>query len=161
MAADNSHSGGKLEAPTMQNTSKSTTPRQETRSLTSLDPTDMSLETLPITQILYHQFTYAMSGPEQVWFAVYCDSADAMSLSVDDFAFPDGTTQGFDEGTPGVPGHWPSFNQYVYGTTTDQWVSATSGSYPTCTPPEGTYMAEYISWSISSGTPPNSMAQSL
>jgi len=104
------------------------------------------------TDTLWHQFTYAMAGPEQVWFAVYCDSADALRLSVDDFAFPDGTTEGFEGGTPGIPGHWPSFDQYVYGTTTDQWLSVTSGSSPTCTPPEGTYMAKYNSYSISSGS---------
>jgi hypothetical protein len=46
----------------------------------------------------WHQFTYYLSSPEQVWFAVYCDSADALRFSVDDFAFPDGTIQGFNEG---------------------------------------------------------------
>ena len=70
---------------------------------------------------------------------------------LDDITFPDGSFEGFEGGTPGVAGHWPSFNQYIYGTTTDQWFAVTSGSSPTCTPPEGTYMAEYNSYSISSG----------
>jgi hypothetical protein len=65
--------------------------------------------------------------------------------------FPDGSFEGFEGGTPGVAGHWPSFNQYVYGTTTDQWNAVTTGTSPTCTPPEGTYMARYNSYSISSG----------
>jgi hypothetical protein len=100
----------------------------------------------------WHQFTYTMTTPGQVWFAVYCDSADALRLSVDDFVFPDGSTEGFESGTaPGTPGHWASFNQFVYGTTTDQWLSVTSGSSPSCTPPEGTKMAEYNSYNILSG----------
>ncbi len=98
----------------------------------------------------WHQFTYYMSSPEQVWFAVYIDSADALRLSVDDFAFPDGTTQGFDEGTPGVPGHWPGWDIINYGVP-DQWFGVTSGLYPTCSPPEGTTMAEYNSWNIVAG----------
>jgi len=101
--------------------------------------------------VLWHQFTYTMTTSEQVWFAVFCDSADALRLSLDDFTFPDGTTQGFDEGTPGVPAYWPGWTIINYGTTTDQWFGVTAGLYPTCTPPEGTTMAEYNSWNIPSG----------
>jgi hypothetical protein len=99
----------------------------------------------------WHQFTYTMTNPEQVWFAVYIDSADALRLSVDDFAFPDGSIQGFDEGTPGADGYWPEFSQYYYGTTTPQWFGVTTGVLPTCSPTEGIYMAEYNSWNIYSG----------
>jgi hypothetical protein len=85
------------------------------------------------------------------YYAVQSTGNDAWYVWVDDVTFPDGSFEGFEGGTPGVAGHWPSFVQYTYGTTTDQWLSATTGSYPTCTPPEGTYMAEYNSFSISSG----------
>ena len=50
-----------------------------------------------------------------------------------------------------IPGYWPSWTLYNYGTTTDQWFGVTSGSYPTCSPPEGIYMAEYNSFNILTG----------
>jgi hypothetical protein len=102
---------------------------------------------------VYTEYTFDMSAyvGETVWFAVHSNAYDWYYVYVDDVTFPDGSFEGFEGGTPGVAGHWPSFNQYTYGTTTDQWFPVTSGINPTCTPPEGTYMAEYNSYSISSG----------
>jgi hypothetical protein len=102
---------------------------------------------------VYTQYTFDMSAyaGQTVWFAIRYVGWYAWYIWADDFTFPDGSFEGFEGGTPGIPGHWPSFNQYVYGTTTDQWLSVTSGTSPTCYPPEGTYMAKYNSYSISSG----------
>ncbi len=92
---------------------------------------------------VYTQYTFDMSAyvGMTVYFAVHYIGAYAWYIWVDDVTFPDGSFEGFEGGTPGVAGHWPSFNQYTYGTTTDQWSSVTTGTSPTCTPPEGTYMA--------------------
>jgi hypothetical protein len=103
---------------------------------------------------VYTQYTFDMSAYEgmTVWFAIRYTGYYAWYIWVDDVTLPDGSFEGFEGGTPGIPGHWPSFNQYVYGTTTDQWTQVTAGTSPTCTPPEGTYMAKYGSYSIPSGS---------
>jgi len=102
---------------------------------------------------VYTQYTFDMSAyvGMTVYFGIRYTGYYAWYIWVDDVTFPDGSFEGFEGGTPGVPGHWPSFNQYVYGTTTDQWGQVTSGTSPTCTPPEGTYMARYNSYNIASG----------
>jgi hypothetical protein len=48
---------------------------------------------------------------------------------------------------PGYFGEWTVIN---YGDP-DQWFGVDAGVLPTCTPPEGTYMAEYNSWNLISG----------
>jgi hypothetical protein len=103
---------------------------------------------------VYTEYNFDVSAYEgmTVWFAIRYVGWYAWYIWADDFTFPDGSFEGFETGgIPGIPGHWPSFDQYVYGTTTDQWLSVTSGTSPTCSPPEGTYMAKYNSYSISSG----------
>jgi hypothetical protein len=98
---------------------------------------------------VYHQFTYAATPPGQVWFAVFCDSPDEFGLYLDDFAFPDGTIQGFEGGTPANWNGW--FSVLVSGTSTLQWTGVTSGTSPTCTPHSALWMAKYPSYNIPSG----------
>jgi len=103
----------------------------------------------------FNTFDLSAYVGQTLYFGIRYTGDYAYYIYVDDVTFPDGSFEGF-EGTPGVPevpGYWPGWSQYVIsGTDPDnKWDAVSAGTYPTCTPPEGTLMARYDSWYISSG----------
>ncbi len=105
---------------------------------------------------VYTQYTFDMSAyvGQTVYFAIRYIGWYAWYIWVDDVTLPDGTFVGFeDAGTPEVPGYFPGWSQYtISGTDVDnKFDGVQSGTYPTCTPHGGSWMARYACWYISSG----------
>jgi len=100
----------------------------------------------------FYTFPIPASTGTTVWYAVRYVGLYDWALFADDFIFPDGTTEGF-EGADWLPAGWTE-EIVVDGSTSPNWDFVSSEShYPSsATPHGGTYMAEFNSYSASTGT---------
>lgn len=106
----------------------------------------------PTVAPTYTQYSFSIpeSAGTTVWFALRNTGNNQWYIYTDDWTFPDGSTEGFE--TIPTP-NWPDWQStMVTGTSTyNKWEGVTSGTSPTASPHDGTYMARYYGYLATAG----------